>query len=76
MQQRNEIYVMRFDIDRGRTQQVLVRQRIFFVFFSESVPLELCYALDESEEGSIAVNLLPLLLAARNSATNKNKTDR
>ncbi|XP_044183012.1 Fanconi anemia group D2 protein-like isoform X2 [Acropora millepora] len=43
---------------------------------SESVPLELCYALDESEEGSIAVNLLPLLLAARNSATNKNKTDR
>ncbi|XP_015761600.1 PREDICTED: Fanconi anemia group D2 protein homolog, partial [Acropora digitifera] len=43
---------------------------------SDSVPLELCYALDESEEGSIAVNLLPLLLAARNSATNKNKTDR
>lgn len=43
---------------------------------SESVPLELLYALDESEEGSIAVNLLPLLLASRNSTNNNEKADR
>ena len=37
--------------------------------------MELSYALDESEEGSIAVNLLPLLLASRNGAANKEKSD-
>ncbi len=38
--------------------------------------MELSYPLDESEEGSIAVNVLPLLLASRNSATSKEKSDR
>ena len=37
--------------------------------------MELSYALDESEEGSITVNLLPLLLASRNGAANKEKND-
>jgi len=31
--------------------------------------------LDESEEGSIAVNLLPVLLASRNNASSKEKSD-
>lgn len=38
--------------------------------------MELSYALDEAEEGSIAVNMLPLLLASRNGAKSKDKTDR
>jgi len=42
---------------------------------SDIVPVELSYALDESEEGSIAVNLLPLLLASRNNASSKEKID-
>ena len=47
-----------------------------FSFLSAGLPVELCHALDESEEGSIAVNLLPVLLASRNNASNKEKTDR
>ncbi|KAL9960552.1 hypothetical protein ACROYT_G034027 [Oculina patagonica] len=42
---------------------------------SDGLPVELSYPLDESEEGSIAVNVLPLLLASRNSATSKEKSD-
>lgn len=42
---------------------------------SLGVPMELSYALDEAEEGSIAVNMLPLLLASRNGAKSKDKTD-
>ena len=38
--------------------------------------MELSYALDEAEEGSIAVNMLPLLLASRNGAKSKDKIDR
>ena len=38
--------------------------------------MELSYALDEAEEGSIAVNMLPLLLASRNGSKSKDKTDR
>ena len=38
--------------------------------------MELSYALDEVEEGSIAVNMLPLLLASRNGAKSKDKIDR
>ena len=54
-------------------------ERSFFFniyFFSLGVPMELSYALDEAEEGSIAVNMLPLLLASRNGAKSKDKTDR
>ena len=47
-----------------------------FSFFSDGLPVELCHALDESEEGSIAVNLLPVLLASRNNASSKDKSDR
>ncbi|RMX53291.1 hypothetical protein pdam_00015249, partial [Pocillopora damicornis] len=42
---------------------------------SLGVPMELSYALDEAEEGSIAVNMLPLLLASRNGAKSKDKID-
>ncbi|XP_022805734.1 Fanconi anemia group D2 protein-like [Stylophora pistillata] len=42
---------------------------------SVGVPMELSYALDEAEEGSIAVNILPLLLASRKGATSKEKLD-
>ena len=49
---------------------------LFFSFHSDGLPVELSYALDESEEGSIAVNVLTLLLASRNSATNKEKSDK
>lgn len=38
--------------------------------------MELSHALDEAEEGSIAVNMLPLLLASRNGAKSKDKIDR
>ena len=47
-----------------------------FSFRSDGLPVELCHALDESEEGSIAVNLLPVLLASRNNASSKDKSDR
>ena len=47
-----------------------------FSFLSAGLPVELSYALDESEEGSIAVNLLPVLLASRNNASSKDKSDR
>ena len=47
-----------------------------FSFLSAGLPVELSYALDESEEGSIAVNLLPVLLASRNNASSKEKSDR
>ena len=53
-------------------------QSFFFniYFYSLGVPMELSYALDEAEEGSIAVNMLPLLLASRNGAKSKDKIDR
>ena len=38
-------------------------------FHSENLPIELVYGIDEVEEGTIAVNILPLLLAARPSAS-------
>lgn len=47
-----------------------------FSFLSDGLPVELSYALDESEEGGIAVNLLPVLLASRNNASSKEKSDR
>ena len=56
-------------------QQILFSKDGLFSFLSDSVPVELSHALDESEEGSIAVNLLPLLLASRNGAANKEKSD-
>ena len=46
------------------------------LFSSDTVPVELSYALDEAEEGSIAVNILPLLLASRNNEVNKEKCDK
>ena len=46
------------------------------LFCSDTVPVELSYALDEAEEGSIAVNILPLLLASRNNEVNKEKCDK
>ena len=49
---------------------------IIFSFLSGGLPVELCHALDESEEGSIAVNLLPVLLASRNNESSKEKSDR
>ena len=49
---------------------------VIYSFFSDTIPVEFSYALDESEEGAIAVNLLPLLLASRNSAASKEKSDK
>ena len=56
-------------------KQILFSKDGLFSSLSDSVPVELLHALDESEEGSIAVNLLPLLLASRNGAANKEKSD-
>ena len=61
---------------RVQTSRGCLVSKCVYSFLSESVPLELLYALDESEEGSIAVNLLPLLLASRNSTNNNEKADR
>lgn len=48
----------------------------YFFFFSVGFFVELCYVLDELEEGSIVVNLFLVLLVFRNCVSSKEKIDR
>lgn len=43
---------------------------MIFVHFRDTLPIDFVYGLDEAEEGSIALNMLPLLLTAA-AATSK-----